>query len=556
MAKIIKMNDHLTNLIAAGEVIDKISSVVKELVENSIDAFSTEIEVNLLYSGTKEIIVIDNGEGMDKEDIKMSFVRNATSKIKNKQDLYHINTLGFRGEAIPSIAAVSDMTIRSNNGVGGYYINYKSSKLVSEGTTPINKGTVVIVKNIFYNTPARLKYLKSNNIELANIIDLMDKLVIANPSISFKLTNNKKTILQTRGNNDMIPIIGEVFGLEAAKNTISFSDEKKGIKIKAFLIKPAITNAKRNKIVLIVNKRSVRNNNIIKAIIEGYSTYIPIGRYPIAIIFISIDPLLIDVNVHPSKAEIKFSSEKDIKDYIIEVISKNLKVNNIIPEYKPDINYSTTGEQTKIDFSFIEEEKEYVAPKRVFPYFEYVGQFSGTYLIFQNEEGIYLIDQHAAAERINYEYYYEELGSNIKSSQELLIPINIELTKKRKIYVVENISVFRELGFNIEESGINSIYIRSIPLWVKGDIEMVAEEIVNYLINEEVVLVSKIRDALAKMISCKKSIKANHSLSKNEIDYIIENLKTCKNPYNCPHGRPTIVKMTNYEIEKMFKRVI
>ena len=585
------LDDVLSNMIAAGEVVDRPASVIKELVENSIDASATRIEINLIDSGVKSICVIDNGCGMDKSDCKMAFMRHATSKLKSKQDLYRINTLGFRGEAIPSIASVSEMTITSSISNEGYYVKYKAGKLVSEGSIAHNKGTTILVEKLFFNTPARLKYIKSLSLELGYITDIVDKLVLANPSISFKLTNNNKTLIQTNGYNDMIGLIGNVYGLETARNVIFKEAEQNGVKLRMYLVQPFINKAKRNYVNLIVNGRYVKNNNIINAIIEGYSTYLPLGRYPICIIYIDIDPMLIDVNVHPTKMEIKFSSEDELKEFITESVKKSF---NQEKEIIPDIKVNDTYQVDELFKSFNQEKEYNEAIKKVndyislnedvfkyteekentniieekiideilpskerLPYLEYIGQFFGTYLLCQNQDGLYILDQHAAAERIRYEYYYEVLGNVDSSNQPLLIPINIELTKQMLIFVNEHLDDFKKIGFEIEESGVNSICIRTIPLWINDtDIEKTAEKIFNYLLEHNTIDVRKIRDGLSKSISCKGAIKANKSLNKEEVDSLLSNLGLCKNPFTCPHGRPTIIKFTNYEIEKMFKRVM
>ena len=332
MSRIVQLDEHLSNMIAAGEVVERVSSVVKELVENSLDAKSSEIVIELVDSGIRSIKVSDNGIGMDKDDLKLSYLRHATSKIKNQYDLFRINTLGFRGEALPSIASVSDMTIKSNDGSMGYYIHLRASKLLDEGIVSLNKGTEVTVSNLFFNTPARLKYLKTENIELANVCEVVDKLAISNPDVRFKLINNNKVLLQTNGNNDMKSIIGNIYGLDSIKKMMVVENEKNGIKIKCFLAHPLVNKSRKNAITLIVNGRDVKNYSIINAIIEGYDTYIPVGRYPLAVVFLKIDPMLVDVNVHPTKKEVRLSSEDLMKELITSTIKNTLNEAMSIPE--------------------------------------------------------------------------------------------------------------------------------------------------------------------------------------------------------------------------------
>jgi len=566
MAKIVKLNEHLSNMIAAGEVVERISSVVKELVENSLDANATNIEINLIDSGLREINIIDNGSGMDKEDVILCFLSHATSKIKNQHDLFRINTLGFRGEAIPSIASVSDMIIKSNSGNEGYYVRMKSSKIVEEGTIALNRGTVVNVSNLFFNTPARLKYLKSENIELANVCELVDKLAIANPKVRFKLTNNKKTLLQTTGNNDMKSILGSIYGTNVIKDMMELSEEENGIKLKLFLIPPTINKARKNAITLVVNGRSVKNYQIINTVIEAYSTLLPNNRYPIAVVFINVDAMMIDINVHPTKAEIKFSSEKMIKDLISKTIKKALSFKQIIPEmsiykeYKNDSVYRPNKEDAKVEYIndlFEEETIDYEKPKKeALPVLEYIGQYAGTYLLFQNEIGLFLMDQHAAAERIRYEHYLYELANPIRNSQELMFPSIIDVTQKEKIFVLDNMEIFNSLGITLEQAGENSFYLRSVPVWVINNPEEITEEIISFIIANKTVKLEKIRDELAKTISCKGAIKANKSLNLDEVNALVSQLSKCDNPYTCPHGRPTLIKFSEVDIEKMFLRII
>ena len=570
MSKIIQLDEHLSNMIAAGEVVERVSSVVKELVENSLDAKSTDIVIELTDSGIREIKVTDNGIGMDKEDIKLCYLRHATSKIKNQYDLFRISTLGFRGEALPSIASVSDMTIKSNNGELGYYIHLRASKLMDEGIISLNKGTEITVSNLFFNTPARLKYLKSENVELANVCEIVDKLAISNPSVRFKLINNKKVLLQTYGNNDMKSIIGNIYGAESIKNMLEVDNEKNGIKIKCFLAQPIVNKSRKSAITLIINGRDVKNFSVINSVIEGYNTYIPIGKYPLAVIFVKMDPMLIDVNVHPTKKEVRLSSEDLIKDLITSTIKNALFKSRLIPELKikeekevfPRSEIKTDVKETpsyidKMEYtkqSFLEEEQ--VELERRLPYLEYIGQYAGTYLLFQNDSGLYLMDQHAAAERVRYEKYILALSNPTNISQPLMVTTIIDVTKKEKIFVDKNLEEFNKLGVVLEEAGPTSYYLRSVPVWIIGDALSIVEEMIKFIVEIESIDLKQIRDELAKRISCKGAIKANKNLSIDEVNTLVKDLSKCKNPFTCPHGRPTIINFSQYEIEKMFLRVI
>ncbi len=569
MPRIIQLDEHLSNMIAAGEVIERVSSVVKELVENSLDAKASEISIELLDSGIREIKVTDNGIGMDKEDIKLCYLKHATSKIKNQYDLFRINTLGFRGEALPSIAAVSDLTIKSNSGEVGYYIHLRASKLMDEGIVSLNRGTEITVSNLFFNTPARLKYLKSENVELANVCEMVDKLAISNPTVRFKLTNNKKVLLQTNGNNDMKSIIGSIYGLDSIRNMMEVENEKNGIKIKCYLAQPIVNKSRKSAITLIINGRDVKNFSVLNSVIEGYDTYIPVGKYPLAVIFVRLDPMLIDVNVHPTKKEVRLSSEDALKDLIRSTIKNTLYKSRLIPEIKIDeapketfINSPKVDYQEKISFEEIKYDKQSFLNEEVdelekrLPYLEYVGQYAGTYLLFQNDNGLYLMDQHAAAERIRYEKYIEALSNPTTISQELLIPSIIEVTKDEKIFVDKNMQKFIDLGITLEDAGANSYYLRSIPVWALNDANYIVEEMIKYVCEINSIDLKSIRDELAKRISCKGAIKANRNLEIDEINELVNQLSKCKNPFTCPHGRPTIISFTKTEIEKLFLRVM
>ncbi len=604
MGNILKLSTQLSNMIAAGEVVEKPMNVVKELVENSIDADATLINVYLIDSGIKQIKVVDNGCGMVKEDVKMAFQRHATSKIKTEYDLFRINSLGFRGEAVPSIASVSQMQISSSVGDIGYQVTYKAGILLNEGETPINKGTSVIVNDLFYNTPARLKYLKALPKELASIINIMNKFSISNPNKSFSLYNNDKLILKTTGNNDFHSLFGEIYGFEVSKNLVFCEYSGNGYNLKFIYAKPYLFRSHRNDITLICNNRYVKSNVINNAVMDAFYTYVPNAKFPIITIFLQIDPLLIDVNVHPTKTEIKISNEEILVEVITKELKKSLANEENIKEEKLveeiiNKSYNKTSifeinnefpsnevvEKTNVglaedtssfihktaDFEVLEEnltEEKYSAKieenkiieekkELKLPYMEYVGSVFGLYLIYQNNEGMYLIDQHAANERIRYEYYYELLSkpSNIKT--ELLIPYILEFTKDEMIYIELHLEDFKEMGFTLEMQSLNSYYVREVPIWVDfDDVEDFIRFSIMLMLKNKKINIMYFRDEIAKQISCKTSIKANDSINLNEINSLFENLNKCKNPYTCPHGRPTLIKITTLELEKMFKRVI
>lgn len=605
MGLIQKMPLHLANMIAAGEVVQRPSSVVKELVENSIDAKSKSITIYLENGGIDLIKVVDDGCGMDKDDVVMAFLPHATSKIKTEYDLFRINTLGFRGEAIASIASVSSMQIISSvDGLYGYSCSYKAGVKQNEGVINSNKGTTVIVKNLFFNTPARLKYLKSAKSELAAIMFYIDKLAISNPDIRIKVLSDNNVIFQTTASNNIENLILEIYGIQAAKNVLQHEYVCDGYMAKLVLIKPSIYRSNKLEITMVCNKRYVKNYNITNAVVEAFHTYLPVGKYPIAILYFTIDPLLIDVNVHPTKTEIKISDEEAMCQKLIENIrlclqqanhivdrqiikpknqvyektsifdiKPNLSFNDVSNNYalkedEKELEEEKTDEPNKIlpqidvasddkaiDNKVLDDDKLSIKPK--IPYMEYVGTVFATYLIFQNSEGMYMIDQHAAMERINYEKYYDLLASNSNKSSPLLVPIMLQFTKEESLFLEQNIFKLQEIGFVLDQAGQTEFFVREIPLWAKLDnLEDILYDILSMMISKKKIDVMYFRDNIAKQISCKASIKANDTINKDEINALLEGLNNCKNPYTCPHGRPTIIKLSISDIEKMFERIM
>lgn len=603
MAKIKLMDEKTYSLIAAGEVVERPASVVKELVENSIDANCKSIKIYLKNSGIEEIVIIDDGEGMDKDDVLSSFLPHATSKIRNSLDLNRINTLGFRGEAISSISLVSIMTITSStDGINGYFATYRFGNLIDQGSASFNKGTKVVVQKLFINTPARLRYLASEKKELSSIIYIVTKLSLANPDIKFELYNDEKLIYNTNGSDKISDLIAQNYGLSAARNILSTKINKDGYHLDLYLIKPEFYRSSKTEVTTIVNNRFIKNYQLVNSFIDAFKTYLPISKYPIGIIYLTIDPLLIDVNVHPAKTEIKISIEDDIKSVVYNE-TKNLlestfhiptrtitqnekfikssifdlndadeifkdnkailheKEENISIEektkedlYKPTINIISENAIEKIEPKEIPEIK--IEPNKKIPYMEYVGTVFATYLIFQNEDGMYLIDQHAAHERINYEKFKKLLSNETQPTTELLVPIIIPFSKSEAIYVSENLDKFSNIGFRLEEIDDNSFILREIPLWAKlDDLNKIVYDILSLLIEKNDINIFKYRDEIAKQISCKSSIKANDYISRGEIEQLINKLNQCENPYTCPHGRPTIIRFTKDELEKMFERI-
>lgn len=580
MSNIKVMDEILANKIAAGEVIEKCVSIVKELVENSIDAKSSNIRVDLINSGVTEIKVTDDGVGMDHDDAVLAFQRHATSKLKSEDDLFKISSLGFRGEALPSIASVSEVSLKTSTGDKGTYILIKGGKIITNESCEARCGTEIIVRKLFYNTPARLKHLSSLYSELANISDFINKIALSYPDISFILTNDGKTLLNTSGNGNLLKVINNIYGIDITKKMIEINNTDGEYNIYGYISMPEVTKSSRNHMITIVNGRVVRNQEVNKTINDSYHTFKPDDRYPIVVLKIDVDTSLVDVNIHPTKQDVKFGKLEELKELISSTISEELKKIRLIPkienkEYDIPINnimvntinnYEDIDEKPNESYEEItlnlevKEEtpiyKEVIKEEKV-PMMYPVGLVKGTYIICQNELGMYMIDQHAANERVNYEYYYYALN-NLTESIDMLIPINIELPFNEYIVVKENLNILRNMHFDIEEFGVNSFIIRSHPIWLpKGNEELAIRKIIELIISKEKNFdILKFNDRVAMTVSCKASIKANDNISIDEMQTLINKLRNCKNPYTCPHGRPTIIFYSNYELEKLFKRAM
>ena len=589
------MDENLANKIAAGEVVEKTMNVVKELVENAIDAKADEITIKLVDSGVKEITVSDNGIGMDEEDAKLAFSRHATSKLKNLDDLFYIESLGFRGEALPSIASVSNVRLKTSNGDVGTIVTLSGGENMNVVRSDLQVGTTVTVTDLFYNTPVRLKYLKNLYTELSNIIEYVNKMALSYPNIKFKLINNDKIILDTDGSNDLLKVIYEIYGADVTKKMIEINGENDDYYVSGFISYPEVTKGNRNSITTLVNGRVIRNNDLNRTIIDCYHTYIPKGKYPIIVMNIDVDPILIDINIHPTKMDIKFSKFDTLKDLITELIEKKLKELTLIPnaatrhltsvnEIARQINvdhHETFGSKQKyeeivLDFSVNETNKEYVAPekkekrldndiannkieasgmtdyriKKMNP----KGVIFLTYIIAENEDGLYLIDQHAAAERIN----FEKILKSLKETPilvDLLVPIKIELPANELIIVKEKFALLREYGFSVDEFGFNSIIIRTYPNWIKqGYEDSCIRALIDIIADKGSFDLEQFIWRLAATTACRMSVMANTYISEEEQEWILDNIRKCENPFTCPHGRPTIITYSKYELDKMFKR--
>ncbi len=614
MMKIMELPDFLANKIAAGEVVERPASVVKELVENSVDAKSNWIKVDIEEAGLQTIKVTDDGMGIPVDQCKNAFLRHATSKITNENDLFHVKTLGFRGEALASIAAVSRLRIQTSTGEeAGTVLELEGGELQSEGHSDARRGTEITVKDLFFNTPARLKYLKTVHTELGHITDIINRMALSHPDIRFELTHNGKRIFQTSGKGDTLQIIAAIYGFSVAKKMIPVRARTMDYEVKGYIAKPEITRASRNYITTVINGRYVRSIGLAKAIANGYHTFLPIGRQPIVVLQIEMDPILIDVNVHPTKLEVRFSKEKELFAAVEQMIKDAFHQETLIPSGAPksvekektvqpqfyfeessqpteeqptpqedsasnfqinegplvepnieqqhDDNIATSSEKILLHENWLEQdEKQEIENESIeerVPTLYPIGQHHGTYILAQNDEGLYIIDQHAAQERIKYEFFREKIGEVERELQDLLVPITFEFTQQEALFIEQYSEELKRIGLFFESFGHHSYLIRSYPSWFpKGEEEEIIREIIDQLIRDQRVNIHKLREEAAILMSCKRSIKANHYLNLEDMRRLLDDLRACEEPFTCPHGRPIIIQFTKYEMEKMFKRVM
>ncbi|WP_060681854.1 DNA mismatch repair endonuclease MutL [Virgibacillus halodenitrificans] len=616
--KIIQMPDALANKIAAGEVVERPASVVKELVENSIDANSTWIKVELMEAGLQHIKITDDGEGMAEDDCEHAFLRHATSKIKNETDLFHVKTLGFRGEALASIASVSRLTIKTSQGKhAGTVLQLEGGKMIERKKGDARRGTEITVDDLFFNTPARLKYMKTIHTELGHITDLLNRLALSHPEIRFEATHNGKGLFKTPGTGDVLQVISQVYGMGVARKMLPIKKKTLDFSIHGYIAKPEITRASRNYVSTIINGRYIKSIPLTQAIIRAYHTLLPIGRSPIVVLDIKMDPILVDVNVHPTKLEVRFSKEKELFSAIEDTIKHKFREITLIPEMQQKPAKKEVTQQNMMDFgdsstqevryptheetireqSYQEAEEpsnkegevantyqpngpvaDFYAPssqvdmkedesvlnekqitthaQRV-PIMYPIGQLQGTYILAQNENGLYMVDQHAAQERIKYEFFKKKLGTTTNESQELLIPLTFEFSKQESLFLETYKEELEKVGLFFEPFGHQTYVIRSHPNWFpNGFEEEIIREMIDQIMNEEKVNIESIREEAAILMSCKRSIKANHYLNHDDMFRLLEDLRKTTDPFTCPHGRPIIIHFSSYELEKMFKRVM
>lgn len=627
VAKVIQLSDELSNKIAAGEVVERPASVVKELVENAIDADSTVIEIDIEEAGLASIRVLDNGEGMENDDCKRAFRRHATSKIKDENDLFRVRTLGFRGEALPSIASVSHLEITTSTGEGaGTKLMLQGGNIISESRSSSRKGTEIVVSNLFFNTPARLKYMKTVHTELGNITDVVNRIALAHPEVSIRLRHHGKNLLQTNGNGDVRHVLAAIYGTAVAKKMLPLHVSSLDFEVKGYIALPEITRASRNYMSSVINGRYIKNFPLVKAVHEGYHTLLPIGRHPITFIEITMDPILVDVNVHPSKLEVRLSKETELHDLIRDGIKDVFKQQQLIPSaqlpkkstpvikneqqfitfdekpaerkipekapvpsYSPMKLSSVVKEPVEIEDELPSEqlethsvaetkqrmeepavseewpeafeqepaqEQQQTSSERV-PIMYPIGQMHGTYILAQNENGLYIIDQHAAQERIKYEYFREKVGEIEPEVQDMIVPLTFHYSTNEALIIEQHQQELESVGVFLESFGSNSYIVRCHPAWFpKGEEAELIEEIIQQVLDSKNIDIKKLREEAAIMMSCKGSIKANRHLRNDEIKALLDDLRSTSDPFTCPHGRPIMIHHSTYEMEKMFKRVM
>ena len=707
MGKINILSAELSNKIAAGEVVERPSSVVKELVENSIDAGSTNIKIIIKEFGIQQIRIIDNGSGISNDDLARAFLRHATSKISADYDLFHIETLGFRGEALASISSVSKVVIKSCAGEAqGKMLVLEGGKVVSEEYYAPIKGTDLSVENLFYNTPARLKYLRNPHTEQANITIIIHKFALSYPNVAFELHVDGKITFKTYGDGDVHKILSKIYNMGVARNMIEFSGNNDDYKVFGYISVPEETRASKNYINIFINGRYIKNYGIQNAIIDAYGTLLMINRYPLCVINIEMDPILLDVNVHPTKQEVRLSKEAELIRLIKEVIAERLSnytyipqgMNNVLTkkekakiekinfldeldnkfgDVEDEINFSEERkepeEDVEVERSFSDnqeestsrvvqedeflfggdlltnsgEEKTSVHSKentfnqrsktqkiksdlpdlsysshprdnrnkfgdkptkkeienfmnfskkednssyddrtekvvsnvvkddshfneikdakivqdddtkvRTLPDLKVLAQIFKTYILSEADNKLFLIDQHAAAERYNYEKLQREFIERKNYKKQMLIPLMFDFSVDEAAEVRNNLDKFDELGIVFEEFGDNSYVVREFPGWIEEDEEQMIKIIVEKVLRNNNITFNELRNDAIAMASCKMSIKANQVLTDVEMNKVISDLYECKNPFTCPHGRPIITKMEKKDLEKMFKRIV
>lgn len=600
MAKIHVLSEHLTNMIAAGEVVERPAGIVKECIENSIDAKAKSIEIEAFQGGIDRLIITDDGIGMDFEDAHLAFMRHATSKIQSEEELFNIQTMGFRGEALPSIASVAQVELSTNNGQQQTLIRYAYGELECEEQTSCPLGTRLEISGLFLKTPARFKHLKSPSYEFSVIADLVNKMALSHPNIRFLLSHDGKVVFQTSGNGNIQEILYQMYGKEVAQNAIHFQGNNEDFTIHGYAIQPKINRATKYFMFITLNTRLIRSVPIQKAILNAYGHFLPVNRYPIVVLQIESDTQLVDVNVHPNKWEVRLSKQARLLELIETTIQSALsdklqtveikpkektvvfeqdtfdfvplkpieeqpirKVNPVIErsfqqysQKKEERPVSTKIEETKIHYPTpIQEVKQNSQGYDFFHHLKVIGQLKESYILCENEKGLVIIDQHAAQERYHYEQIQESLNQPTTQKQPLMVPIqlNVSTALMSQVQQINEKTAF--FGLEFEPFGQDQLIIREIPLWFQ-DVHKVdfLQDLLDFFAQNQEVDMAFLRKHVLATMACHSSIRFHRALTMDEMKQVIIDLQKCKQPYHCPHGRPTVITMSDADLRKEFER--
>ena len=584
-------------MIAAGEVVERPMGVVKELVENAIDAGSTRITVSVIDGGMTKITVRDNGIGMDSEDALNAFKRHATSKIKGQNDLFDIHTLGFRGEALPSIASVSKVTLTTSDGNDSTRVQIEYGEIKNAGNYPCDEGTEISREGLFYRTPARLKHLKSGSYENTLIQDVIVKFAFSYPSIAFTFISNDRISFQTTGKGNLLEVIYQAWGREAGENAIAVDFSDYDYHVTGYIVKPSLTRVSRNCMHVFLNGRMVRTFRLYKSILDGYEDFIVKGRNPLVVLNIEMDPQLLDVNVHPSKWEVRISKENQLEYLIKDNIREALKSTILAPvaevkvavqkvavepivfdtnsalvtpfvakkevtvtpvvETKPIETIKEENIKPVIQEEIKEEKiiKEKEIQHEKLPEMTVIGQLHEKFILCSTEKGLAILDQHACQERVHYEELLQKLDETTPVMMELLVPISI-LAGNDLVERVDEINAsISDMHFQFEPFGRDTFIVRSVPMWMKEvEEERFLQDVIDNFKNDRDSKYARMEKKKIATMACHSSIRFNRTLSLDEMKEVVKQLYKCQNPYHCPHGRPTFIILDEKELTKEFLR--
>ena len=571
------LSSEVASQIAAGEVIERPASVVKELMENALDAGAKSVSISIAEAGRKLIEISDDGSGIASDELALAVSRHATSKLVRADDLFHISTLGFRGEALASIGSVSRMTITSKimDSKAGAKIQVEGGREGKVESVGAPTGTVVRVEDLFHNVPARLKFLKADVTERRAIDALITRYALAYPNVRFKLSEGNNATLQTSGDGDRRAILAALYGVEVAKQLLEINAEEEGIKLSGYTSPTALTRSNRKDITFFVNGRWVQDTPLTTALIQAYHTLLMVGRYPLATIFVEISPEEVDVNVHPAKAEVRFRSQDKVFGFVQRSVRRGLLAYSPVPQVAPSLwgTRSESSQQVGLDWTIahddqlaVESEKQSAVsgqpivnhePSSIsqIPLLRLIGQIGATYLVAEGPDGLYLIDQHAAHERVLFEKLMTQHDQKKIPSQSLLTPAVVHLPPASTKILTDQLSALNHFGFEVEEFGTNTFQVRAMPsLFAGSDPSVALRAIVEDFEEDEAPLQNEIEKKLAARVCKRMAVKGGQTLSVEEQRALLNDLERCDSPRTCPHGRPTMIHLSVDMLEKQFGR--